>query len=76
MEQGRLGTSEPDLRRASSRAAQKPGSSDAVRSGRGQVDAEELADEELTAESSGRAARRSGSSDPGPSAARARMSQP
>ncbi len=30
MEQGRLGTSKPDLRRASSRAAQKPGSSDPV----------------------------------------------
>ncbi len=30
MEQGRLGTSEPDLRRASGRAAQKPGSSDPV----------------------------------------------
>ena len=67
MEQGRLGTSEP---------AQKPGSSDPVLSaqcGRGQVDAEELADEELTAGASGRAARRSGSSDPVPSAARARV---
>ena len=30
MEQGRLGTSKPDLRRAFSRAAQKPGSSDPV----------------------------------------------
>jgi hypothetical protein len=42
---------------------------------RWQVDAEELVDEELTAGSSGHAARRSGSSDPVSSAARARMSQ-
>ena len=78
MARGRLGTSASDLRRASGRAAQKPGSSDPVLSavrGRGQVDAEELADEELTAGASGRAARRPGSSDPVPSAARARMSR-
>ncbi len=30
MEQGRLGTTEPDLRRAAGRSAQKPGSSDPV----------------------------------------------
>jgi hypothetical protein len=74
-EQGRLGTSiygePPAVRRRSLGVVTRCRAQCCC----GQVDAEELADEELMAGSSGRAARRPGSSDQVPSTVRARMGQ-